>query len=88
LTTLLLETTQCSVLPHTTAQVSLELGLEDLELLPCMVQVSDPAFPSAEEEDGVVEEDGAAEDGEEEAEWDAEADTVDETLMARKKLAS
>lgn len=68
-------------------QVTLELDLldlEDLELIPC----SDPAFPSAAEVAGAPEEDGAAEDGEGEVEWDAEADMVDETLKARKKLAS
>lgn len=84
---LLLETTQCSVLPHTTVRASLELdleGLEDLGHIPC----SDPAFPLAGEVAGAAEEDGAAEDGEEEVEWDAEADMVDETLTARKKLAS
>lgn len=84
LTTLLLETALCSVLPHTTVQVSLELGLEDLVHIPC----SDPAFPLAGEVVGAAEEDGAAEDGEEEVEWDAEADMADETLTARKKLAS
>jgi hypothetical protein len=84
LTTLLLETTQCSVLPLTTVQVSLELDLEDLGHIPC----SDLAFPLAGEVAGAAEEDGAAEDGEEEVGWDAEVDMVDETLKARKKLAS
>jgi len=72
------------VLPHTTVQVSLELDLEEHGDLPR----SDPAFPLAGEVAGAAEEDGAAEDGEEEVEWDAEADMVDETLTARKKLAS
>jgi hypothetical protein len=84
LTTLLLETALCSVLRHTTVRVSLELDLEDLGRIPC----SDPAFPLAGEVVGAAEEDGAAEDGEEEVEWDAEADMVAETPTARKKLAS
>jgi hypothetical protein len=86
LTTLLLETALCSVLLHTTVQVSLELELEleDLGHLPR----SDPAFPLAGEVNGAAEEDGVAEDGEEGAAWAAEADMVDENMMARKKLAS
>lgn len=103
LTTLLLETALCLVLPRTTVQVSLELDLEEHGVLPhTTVQVSpeldledhghlprsDPAFPLAGEVAGAAEEDGAAEDGEEGAEWGAEVDMVDENMMARKKLAS
>lgn len=84
LTTLLLETALCLVLPHTTVQVSPELDLEEHGDLPR----SDPAFPLAGEVAGAAEEDGAAEDGEEGAEWGAEVDMVDENMMARKKLAS